>query len=140
MIFTFWVTAWNVSLQLVVQVRHLVPMRLSLDDQFFPLPSRRNPSFAVLLAQIKTHRVCPDCCPQSWYDNPASEPSLDGNIRCATVSCIFAQPGVNPNFLAVSCEILMFRGTGRSSTRKNGGSSRLRIGRGTSGRTSLNTF
>ena len=33
----------------------------------------------------------------------------------------------------------MFRGTGRSSTSKSGGSSRLNIGRGTSGKTSLKT-
>ena len=42
----------------------------------------------------------------------------------------FAQPGVYPIFLITSCEIFMFCGTGRSSTGKNGGSSRLNIGRG----------
>ena len=35
--------------------------------------------------------------------------------------------------------MLKFLGTGRSSTGKNGGSSRLNIGRGTSGKTSLKT-
>ena len=50
-----------------------------------------------------------------------------------------AQPDVQPNFLRMSCEFFMFRCTGRSSTGKNGGSSRLNIGRGTSGKTSLKT-
>ena len=51
----------------------------------------------------------------------------------------FAQPGVFPNFLIMSCVIFMFRGTGRSSSVTNCGSSRLNIGRETSGNTSLKT-
>ena len=51
----------------------------------------------------------------------------------------FAQPGVYPNILRMSCEIVMFRGTGHSSTGKNRVSSRLSIGRGTSGNTTIKT-
>ena len=51
----------------------------------------------------------------------------------------FAHPGVYPNLLMMSCVIYMFRGTRRSSSSANSGSSRLKIGRGTSGRTSLKT-
>ena len=41
----------------------------------------------------------------------------------------FVQPGAHPNLLRMSCEMFMFRGT----------SSRLNIGRGTSGKTFLKT-
>ena len=44
-----------------------------------------------------------------------------------------------PNFFRMSCEIFMFLGTGRSSAGTNGGSSRLKIGRGTSSSSSLKT-
>ena len=47
-------------------------------------------------------------------------PSLDGSIRCETISCIWHKPGVYPNFFRMSCEIF------RSSTSTNGGSSRLK--------------
>ena len=64
-------------------------LSLQFDDQFFPLPLRRNPSFAVLLARLDHDTQGLSCLlPQSWYDNPARVPSLDGNVRCATVSCI----------------------------------------------------
>ena len=65
------------------------------------------------------------------------KPGWDYSLRDSFLH--FAQPGVYPNFLTMSCEMLMFRGTGRSSTSKSGGSSRLNIGRGTSGKTSLKT-
>ena len=51
----------------------------------------------------------------------------------------FAQPGVCPNLRGGSCVIFVFRGSGRSSAGKKGGSSQLNIGRGSSGKTSLKT-
>ena len=69
-------------------------MKFSLNGHFFPLPLRRNPSLAVLLAQLYPDTQGQSCLlPQSWYDNPASEPSLDENTRCATVSCISGHIG-----------------------------------------------
>ena len=128
LILTFFLFSWWLRHDIRFQ------MRLSLDDQFVPLPLRKNPSFVVLHAQHGHDTQSLSCLlPRSWYDNPENVPNLDGNMRCATVSCIFVQPGIYPNFLRMSCEIFMFRGTGRSSTGTNAGSSRLSIGRGTSG-------
>ena len=121
------------SLQLVVQARHSVPMRLFLDDQFVLLPLRGSPSIVVLHAHHGHDTQGLSCLlPRSWCDSPENVPSLDGNIRCETISLQFAQPGVYPNFFRMSREIFMFRGTGRSSTGTNGCSSRLSIGRGSS--------
>ena len=50
----------------------------------------------------------------------------------------FAHPGVYLNLLMMSCVIFIFRGAGHSYSGAND-SSRLKTGRGTSGRTSLKT-
>ena len=91
------------------------------------------------LRSITIHTVSPTCCLNPDTTILRVCQAWNGNTRCATVSCIFAQPGVYPIFLRMSCEIIMFRGTGRSLTGKNGGSSRLNIGRGRSDKTSLKT-
>ena len=76
------------SLQLVVWAQLLVPKRLSSNDPFVPLPSRRNPSFAVLLAQHdRDTQGLPCLLSRSQFDNIANVPSSDGNTHCATISC-----------------------------------------------------
>ena len=82
------------NLQLVVQAQHSVPMRLSLDDQFFPLPLRRNLSFTVLLARLDHDAQGLSCLlPQPCYDNPAcAKPGWEYSLRDSFLH--FAQPGV----------------------------------------------
>ena len=90
-------------------------------------------SLFCTLSTVTIHRVCLACwlypgttvlrmC-QAWM-----------GMFVARQFPAFAQPGVYPNFFRMSCEIFMFRGTERSSTSTTGGSSRLSIGQGTSGR------
>ena len=110
------------SLQLTAQAQHSYPMRLVLGDQFVSLPLRSSSSFSLLA--------------QHGHDShslPGWEYSLQDNFLH------LAQPGVYPNFFRMSCDICMFLGTRRSSSGSTGGSSRLKIGRGTSSSTSFNT-
>ena len=128
---------------MVDQARHSVPMRLwlSLNDNFVQILSRKNPSFAVLLAQHDrdtqdlSYLLSQSCC-----DTLVNVPCSDGNTHCATISCILHITGVYSNLLMMSCVILMIPWLDkRSSSGANVGSSGFRVGRGTSGKTSLKT-
>ena len=89
------------------------------------------------LNTIAIHRVCLTCC----FATVATILRMcQARMECSLRDNFlhFAQPGVQTSLLMMSCVIFMFPGTGCSSSSTNG-SSRLKIGRGTSGRTSLKT-
>ena len=99
-----------------------------MNDQFFPLPLHRTPSIAVLLS-ARSRFTGSLLLAASFLMGQSSECAKLGCEHSLRDSFLhIAQPGVCPNFLRMSCEIFKFRGTGRSSTGKNGVSSRLRIG------------
>ena len=108
------------SLQLVVQARHSVPMMLFLDSQFVLLPF-------CTLSTVTIHRCLSCLLPRYWCDSPEMcQPGWEYSLRDNFLH--LAPPGVYQNFSRISCEIFIFLGTGRSSTGTNGGSSRLTRG------------
>ena len=84
--------------------------------------SLRNETFAVLLPRLDHDTQDLSCLlPQSCYVNLTECTKLGCEHLLRETFLHFAQPGAHQKYLRMFFAIFMFRGTGRSSTGKNGG-------------------